>query len=101
MGVWAADAGPWIRVRCGDRLFGRGAGDDGYASFAALTAIETLQAQGIPHARCVVLIEASEESGSPDLPAYVDQLAERLRPDLVISLESGSVDYDHLCTARS
>ena len=69
---WAADGGPWTPVRRGDRLFGRGAGDDGYAAFAALTAIEALQAQGIPHARCVVLIEGSEESGSPDLPAYVE-----------------------------
>src|SRR5437016_13053013 len=77
---WAADAGPWIPVRRGNRRFGRGAGDDGYAAFAALTAIEALQAQGVAHRRCVVLIEASEESGSPDLPAYVDALAERIRP---------------------
>ncbi|HWP73497.1 MAG TPA: M20/M25/M40 family metallo-hydrolase, partial [Methylomirabilota bacterium] len=98
---WAADGGPWTPVRRGDRLFGRGAGDDGYASFAALTAIETLQAQGIPHARCVVLIEASEESGSPDLPAYMEQLAERLRPDLVICLDSGCSDYDHLWATTS
>ncbi len=98
---WAADGGPWVPVRRGDRLFGRGAGDDGYAVFSALTAIETLQAQGIPHARCVVLIEASEESGSPDLPAYVDALAERLRPDLVICLDSGCGDYDHLWATTS
>jgi acetylornithine deacetylase/succinyl-diaminopimelate desuccinylase-like protein len=98
---WAADGGPWTPVRRGDRLFGRGVGDDGYAVFAALTAIETLQAQGIPHARCVVLIEASEESGSPDLPAYVDRLAERLRPDLVICLDSGCGDYDHLWATTS
>ena len=44
----------------------------------ALTAIEALQAQGVPHARCVVLIEACEESGSPDLPAYVEKLADRI-----------------------
>jgi acetylornithine deacetylase/succinyl-diaminopimelate desuccinylase-like protein len=98
---WAADGGPWTPVRRGDRLFGRGAGDDGYASFAALTAIETLQAQGIPHARCVVLIEASEESGSPDLPAYVEKLAERIRPDLVVCLDSGCGDYDHLWATTS
>lgn len=98
---WAADGGPWTPVRRGDRLFGRGAGDDGYASFSALTAIETLQAQGVPHARCVVLIEASEESGSPDLPAYVEKLAERLRPDLVICLDSGCGDYDHLWATTS
>jgi acetylornithine deacetylase/succinyl-diaminopimelate desuccinylase-like protein len=98
---WAEDGGPWTPVRRGDRLFGRGAGDDGYASFAALTAIEALQAQGIPHARCVVLIEASEESGSPDLPAYVENLAHRIRPDLVICLDSGCGDYDHLWATKS
>jgi acetylornithine deacetylase/succinyl-diaminopimelate desuccinylase-like protein len=98
---WAADAGPWIPRRRGDRLFGRGAGDDGYAAFAALTAIEALQAQGAPHARCVVLIEASEESGSPDLPAYVEKYAERLRPGLVVCLDSGCGDYDHLWATTS
>ena len=98
---WAADGGPWTPVRRGNRLFGRGAGDDGYAAFAALTAIEALQAQGVPHARCVVLIEASEESGSPDLPAYVEKLADRIRPDLVVCLDSGCGDYDHLWATTS
>src|SRR5688500_15563428 len=98
---WAEDAGPWVPKRRGDRLFGRGAGDDGYAAFAALTAIEALQAQGVPHARCVVLIEASEESGSPDLPAYVEEYAERLRPSLVVCLDSGCGDYDHLWATTS
>jgi acetylornithine deacetylase/succinyl-diaminopimelate desuccinylase-like protein len=98
---WAADGGPWTPVRRGDRLFGRGAGDDGYAAFAALTAIETLEAQGVPHARCVVLIEGSEESGSPDLPAYVDKLADRIEPALVVCLDSGCGDYDHLWATTS
>src|SRR2546425_1594466 len=98
---WAADAGPWIPVRRGDRLFGRGAGDDGYAAFAALTAIEALEAQGVPHARCVVLIEGSEESGSPDLPVYVEKLADRIRPGLVVCLDSGCGDYDHLWATTS
>src|SRR5262249_44238576 len=98
---WAADAGPWIPVRRGNRLFGRGAGDDGYAAFAALTAIEALEAQGVPHSRCVVLIEASEESGSPDLPAYVEKLADRIRPALVVCLDSGCGDYDHLWATTS
>ena len=98
---WAADGGPWTPVRRGDRLFGRGAGDDGYAAFAALTAIEALEAQGVPHARCVVLIEGSEESGSPDLPAYVEELVERIRPGLVVCLDSGCGDYDHLWATTS
>src|SRR2546428_3723710 len=98
---WASDAGPWIPVRRGNRLFGRGAGDDGYAAFAALTAIESLQAQGVPHARCVVLIEASEERGSTDLPAYVEALPDRIRPGLVVCLDSGRGDSDHLRATTS
>src|SRR4029079_8155793 len=98
---WAADGAPWPPVRRGNRLFGRGAGDDGYAAFAALTAIEALQAQGVRHSRCVVLIEASEESGSPDLPAYVETLADRIRPDLVVCLDSGCGDYEHLWATTS
>src|SRR4030095_12596759 len=98
---WAEDGGPWTPVRRGNRLFGRGAGDDGYAAFAALTAIEALQAQGVRHSRCVVLIEASEESGSPDLPGYVESLAERIRPGLVVCLDSGCGDYEHLWATTS
>jgi acetylornithine deacetylase/succinyl-diaminopimelate desuccinylase-like protein len=59
-----------------------------------------LQAAGRAHARCVVLIEACEESGSYDLPAYVDHLAERIgKPSLVVCLDSGCGNYDQLwCT---
>ncbi len=66
--------GPWTPVLRGDKLYGRGGGDDGYATFAALTAIQALQEQRARHARCVVLIEACEESGSSDLPYYIDAL---------------------------
>jgi acetylornithine deacetylase/succinyl-diaminopimelate desuccinylase-like protein len=77
------------------RLYGRGGGDDGYAAFAALAAIEAVRAAGGDHARCVVLIEASEESGSPDLPAYIDALADRIGDvRLVIALDSGAGSYD-------
>src|SRR5438105_2165984 len=55
---WRQGLSPWEPVREGDRLFGRGGADDGYSSFASLTAIRLLQEQKIPHARCVVLIEA-------------------------------------------
>jgi acetylornithine deacetylase/succinyl-diaminopimelate desuccinylase-like protein len=94
---WDDGLGPWKAVRRGDRLYGRGAQDDGYAVFCALTAIEAVQRAGVPHARCLVLIEASEESGSPDLPAYMEQLASRIgEPDLVICLDSGCGNYDQL-----
>jgi acetylornithine deacetylase/succinyl-diaminopimelate desuccinylase-like protein len=99
---WAEGLGPWTPARKGDRLFGRGVGDDGYATFAALTAIEALQAARVPHARCVVLIEACEESGSYDLPAYMDALAATIgTPSLVVCLDSGCGTYDQLWATTS
>jgi acetylornithine deacetylase/succinyl-diaminopimelate desuccinylase-like protein len=46
------------------------------------------------------MIEACEESGSYDLPAYVDHLADRIgKPSLVVCLDSGCGNYDQLwCT---
>ncbi len=77
---WRDGLGPWTPVIEGDRLYGRGGADDGYAAFAALSAIEVAKAHGLDHARCVVLIEASEESGSPDLPAHLERLDRHHRP---------------------
>ena len=94
---WAEGLGPWTPVRRGNRLYGRGAADDGYAAFAALTAIQALQEQGVPHGRCVLLIEACEESGSYDLPVHVEALAGRLgTPDLIVCLDSGCGNYEQL-----
>ncbi|TZF91582.1 M20 family metallopeptidase [Cognatilysobacter lacus] len=97
---WDDDLGPWTPVIKGDRLYGRGGADDGYAIFGSLTAIMALREQGLPHARCVVVIEACEESGSYDLPAYVDHLAPRIgKPSLVVCLDSGCGNYEQLwCT---
>ena len=97
---WDADLGPWKPVIKGDRLYGRGGADDGYALFGSLAAVMALQEQQVPHARCVVLIEACEESGSYDLPAYVDHLADRIgKPSLVVCLDSGCGNYEQLwCT---
>ncbi len=97
---WDDDLGPWIPVLKGDKLYGRGGADDGYAIYGSLAAVLALQEQGLPHARCVVLIEACEESGSYDLPAYVDHLAERIgKPSLVVCLDSGCGNYEQLwCT---
>jgi acetylornithine deacetylase/succinyl-diaminopimelate desuccinylase-like protein len=99
---WRSGLGPWTPVLEGDRLYGRGGADDGYAAFASLGAIEAVRAAGGDHARCIVLIEASEESGSPDLPAYMDALAARIgSPSLVVCLDSGCIDYDRLWVTTS
>jgi acetylornithine deacetylase/succinyl-diaminopimelate desuccinylase-like protein len=99
---WAEGFGPWIPVIKDDKLYGRGGADDGYAIFSAITAVMALREQGIPHARVVVLIEACEESGSPDLPAYIDHIAPRLgTPSLVVCLDSGCGNYDQLWLTTS
>jgi len=99
---WRDGTGPWTPVLEGDKLYGRGAADDGYAVFAALTALCALRSQGIPHARCVGLIECCEESGSYDLPAHLEQLGSRLgKVDLVIGLDSGCGNYDQLWMTTS
>jgi acetylornithine deacetylase/succinyl-diaminopimelate desuccinylase-like protein len=99
---WLPGLGPWEPVLRDGRLYGRGAADDGYALFASLTAIAALEARGLPHARCIVLIEACEESGSVDLPAHVEALAGRIgSPSLVVCLDAESGDYERLWLTTS
>jgi acetylornithine deacetylase/succinyl-diaminopimelate desuccinylase-like protein len=102
MSGWREGLGPWNPVIADGRLYGRGGADDGYAVFGALTAIGALQQQGIAHRRCVLLIETCEESGSYDLPFYLDALAARIgEVDLVIGLDSGCGNYDQLWVTTS
>ncbi len=99
---WRDGLGPWMPVLDGDRLYGRGGADDGYSAFASMLAIEAAQHAGLSHTRCIVLIEASEESGSPDLPAYLHALADRISsPSLVLCLDSGCLDYERLWATTS
>jgi len=99
---WREGLGPWLPVLEGGKLYGRGGADDGYALFASLAAIGALQAQGAAHARCVGVIETCEESGSYDLPAYLERLAPRMGAvDFVIGLDSGCGDYERLWATTS
>jgi acetylornithine deacetylase/succinyl-diaminopimelate desuccinylase-like protein len=99
---WRPGLGPWTPVIEDGRLYGRGAADDGYAVFAAVSAILALDVQGVPRPRCVGLIETCEESGSYDLPAYLQALASRMGSvGLVIALDSGAGNYDQLWVTTS
>ena len=99
---WNVDLAPWKPVIADDKLYGRGGADDGYATFASLTAIMALNERGMDHSRCVVLIEGCEESGSYDLPFYVNHLAPRIgSPSLVICLDSGCGNYEQLWLTTS
>ncbi len=102
LGDWSEGLAPFEPVRRGDRVYARGIADDGYSTFSALLAIESMEASNIPHSRCVVLIEASEESGSPDLEAYLDELKDHLgKVELMICLDSGALTYDRLWVTTS
>ncbi|MFO0471984.1 MAG: M20 family metallopeptidase [Pseudomonadota bacterium] len=99
---WRSDLGPWTPKYENGLLYGRGGADDGYAVYAAITAIEALDRQGTPRPRCVGLIESCEESGSTDLPAYIDALKPRLGDiALVVCLDSGAGNYDQLWLTTS
>jgi acetylornithine deacetylase/succinyl-diaminopimelate desuccinylase-like protein len=94
---WAEDLGPWKPVMKDGKLYGRGGADDGYAAFGSLTAIMAVKREKLPHARCVVIIEGCEESGSYDLPHYIDHLQDRIgTPSLVVCLDSGAGNYEQL-----
>ena len=99
---WREGHGPWDPLIEDGKLFGRGAADDGYALFAALSALGALDADNVPHARCVGIIETCEESGSYDLPAYLEALRPRLGAvDFVVGLDSGCGDYERLWMTTS
>ena len=94
---WSEGLGPWLpKIRDG-KLYGRGGADDGYAVFAALSAVKSLKEEKKDHARIVILIECCEESGSYDLPDYLEFLSARIQtPDLVVGLDSGCGNYEQL-----
>ncbi len=99
---WRNDLGPWTPKYDDGKLYGRGGADDGYAIYASLAAIMALDAQGIPRPRIVGLVESCEESGSFDLPVYLDALKPRLgNVSLVVCLDSGAGNYDQLWLTTS
>jgi acetylornithine deacetylase/succinyl-diaminopimelate desuccinylase-like protein len=100
---WSEGRDPWTPVVEADRLYGRGAADDGYAIFSAVLSVLALQDQDLVYPRCLILIEGCEESGSGDLPDYVALMARRLdrNPGLIVALDSIAGDYDRLWTTTS
>jgi acetylornithine deacetylase/succinyl-diaminopimelate desuccinylase-like protein len=99
---WLPGLGPWEPVIRDGKLFGRGAADDGYAVFSSLTAIAALKAQAVALPRCVLMIEATEESGSTHLQAHLDALGTSIgEPSLVVCLDAECGNYDQLWTTTS
>ncbi|MDH5326657.1 MAG: M20/M25/M40 family metallo-hydrolase [Gammaproteobacteria bacterium] len=99
---WREGFGPWIPIIEQGRLYGRGGADDGYALFAAVAVVKALRRLKRSHARIVILIEFSEESGSPHLPDYLHHYESVIGvPALVIALDSGTGDYERLWSTTS
>jgi acetylornithine deacetylase/succinyl-diaminopimelate desuccinylase-like protein len=99
---WSEGLGAWKPVVRGDRLYGRGGADDGFAVCAALGALEALQQAGAPYPTCCILLECCEESGSADLPYYLEEFAGAIgEPELVVALDSEAGNYDQLWITTS
>jgi acetylornithine deacetylase/succinyl-diaminopimelate desuccinylase-like protein len=99
---WLEGLSPWKPVLRGNKLYGRGGADDGYAIYTAICAVKTLLQLKRPLPRIVILIECSEESGSPDLLAYMDALEEVIgNPSLVFALDSTCGNYEQLWVTTS
>ena len=95
--LWSDGLSPFVGKRRGEWLYGRGSIDDGYGGYLCISAIKALQAHGMDHPSATFLIETCEESGSYDLPAYLDHCTPYLgKPDLVVVMDSGGPDYDHI-----
>lgn len=95
--LWSEGLHPLRAVRRDPWLYGRGSVDDGYGGYLCATSIRLLQEAGETHPRCTMIIETCEESGSFDLPPYLESLANQLGdPDMVVVMDSGGPDYDHI-----
>src|ERR1051326_8499202 len=99
---WEDGLGPWTPILRDGRLYGRGGADDGYAIFATIAAIRALEDHNVSHSRIVVIIECCEESGSIDLPSYIDMLADRIgTPRPGGCLDSGCGNFEQLWMTTS
>ncbi|XP_049847826.1 cysteinylglycine-S-conjugate dipeptidase-like [Schistocerca gregaria] len=99
---WDDGLHPYRPVIRDGLLYGRGCADDGYALFSSVAAIRNLQVQNLDHARCLIMIESGEESGSPDLPYYMEKLSSKIgKPDFIICLDSGCGNYEQLWLTTS
>ncbi|MEX6429229.1 M20/M25/M40 family metallo-hydrolase [Ferrimicrobium acidiphilum] len=99
---WSSGLDPFQSQLVGENLFGRGMVDDGYAAPLVISVLEELSQQHMDYPRCVLVVEASEESGSPDLDAHLEQLLPTIgEVDMVVCLDSGGLDFQRLWVTSS
>ncbi|MCQ2816672.1 MAG: M20/M25/M40 family metallo-hydrolase [archaeon] len=94
---WDEGKGPYTPVIEGNKLYGRGSADDGYASFSAITAIKCCQELNAPTPRIILIVEGAEESDSTDLDYYFAKLMPIYgNLSLFVGMDSGSDDNEHI-----
>ncbi|MDF1587466.1 M20 family metallopeptidase [Marinimicrococcus flavescens] len=85
-GRWAEGRDPWTLQRDGERLYGRGTADNKGQHTINLAALEAVLAtRGRLGFNLTVLIETSEETGSPGLRIFCEQQRELLAADLLVA----------------
>lgn len=94
---WSEGLGPVSPVRRGDKLYGRGSSDDGFAVFAALLAIKSCQETKKKLPRICITLETEEESGSANLLYLLSKMADVIQtPEICICLDTTVLDYSTL-----
>ena len=85
---WKEGLGALTPVIQDGYLYGRGASDDGYASFTIVESIKAIEEQGGKHGKIFITIEGGEESDSPYLMYYLIKIAPEMgKPDFMICLD--------------
>ena len=100
--VWTEGRLPYEPKIKNGYLYGRGAADDGYASFSILSTIKIIQELKLPHGKIFCIFEMDEESGGNHIIYYVNKLYDKLKNiDLLICSDCGSADYERLWLSAS
>ncbi len=65
--------------------------------------LKILQDQGLPHPRCVFLMESDEESGSEDMDYYLEMLSDVIGDNvkMIWILDSCNLSFDALWITTS
>lgn len=99
---WTNNRSPFVPSLEGNKLYGRGAADDGYSFYSAMAAVRALKDAGIAHGRITGLIETSEESGSRDMGYWMKEIAPRCgNVGLIVVLDSTCSDYERMWLTTS
>lgn len=101
-GEWQEGLGAWTPVLKNNCLYGRGSADDGYSFYLMGVCVAALKTLNHAHPRIIGIFETQEESGSKDLPYYLNLIHDRLGSvNAFFILDNSCSDYERLWTVSS